>query len=254
MLRIKSLLSAAIMLLLISVSVLSADALSTGFSTEEYPQEKYDRIVSGLDVRQLTEAPRRRLIDNYDVNEDGQLAVAMPDDDSMGLTESRATVAVYDNDGGFLYGFDFNDTGMIEVEWGGDKLNVYSVRGDYIFTVDENYQVDELLYVPYDSSNNNYFNDQLQSYNKSAGGIDYVGYRGMTVDIYKVTRLDNSGGETIIYESDMGLMSPVLIAGIIIAVICIGGCFTWLVVVPVVLIVVLIKKSNKKNKAPQPPL
>lgn len=235
---------------LIVMSAFSVNALTTGFSTEKYSQNEYDKQISNLDVKKLTEAPRKRLINNYDVNDDGMLAVAMANDDSFGFTKSRAAVAVYDKDGNYLYGFDFNDTGMIEVEWGSNELNVYSVRGDYIFTVDDNYYVDELLYVPYTAKDNDYFTEYLQSYEKTAGGIDYIGYRGITTDIYKVARLDDKGNEVVIYESDMGLFSPVLICGIIISILCLGGCFLAMVVIPLV----IIKKINKKEKVIISPL
>lgn len=101
--------------------------MNTGFITEEIPIERQKNIAKNLYIRLLSEEPSLVSISCFDVREDYALAIGYV------RTNNRATICVlYSQDGVFRYGYSLSTTGDYEIEWVGENLLIYLVRGGFL--------------------------------------------------------------------------------------------------------------------------
>ena len=147
-----ALLAIILSLLIIPLSVLEARAVDTGFpSTEPISDEQKATVTENMNITLLTEEPKHRPIECFDVREDGRIAIG-----TSGFF--KHAIYVYDS-GEFLYGYSFKGAGDFGIEWNGDCINIYSVRSDLLKTVSPQGEVVEILEIP-----NTYDNDRYRRY------------------------------------------------------------------------------------------
>ena len=91
---------------------------------------KTDSYIEKIEPRFFTEEPETALIQCYDVNEDGLVAVCMV----SGYCKNSALV--YDSDGHFLYGYEINDSGLTVVHWRDSDLQLCVISDNMLVTAD----------------------------------------------------------------------------------------------------------------------
>lgn len=143
-----------ITLLFLMVMVLpflnKAAVAETGFSTEPLSAESQKSMLEFMAIERLDSEPESDGIICFDVNEDGLIALGF---DYPG---TKRLISVYSQYGEFQYGYTFNDYGTFDVEWDQHLLNIYSVRGGCVISVDQQGRVVDLLAVPRTSDNIQY--------------------------------------------------------------------------------------------------
>lgn len=130
--------------------------MNTGFSTEEMPTGDVDTFISNVDISLLIEEPMRGPIQCFDVNQNGLIAVGRE-------MKNGKMLCVYSSDGIFQYGYTFNCVGSFGVEWDGDNINIYFVRGDVIMSINRDGEILETAEVQNTIENNTYRNHMLFS-------------------------------------------------------------------------------------------
>lgn len=122
--------SIRLVLLILSVVFLCSAYMDfdSDFLVEEKDPIKTEKFLDSTAITPLRKFPSAHHISCFDVNEDGNIAIVF---------KGMSTVAVLDNDGEFLYGFEIKTNGSLYVEWGTDCLNVIFVRGGTIVSLDE---------------------------------------------------------------------------------------------------------------------
>ncbi len=213
----KSLIKAGVLLLIICLSLSSCEfallgigwLLSqeleeeepvAGFSTQPISDEQKAQIVENLNITLLTEEPSHRIIQCFDVREDGRIAIG-----TTGFF--KHAIYVYDS-GEFLYGYSFKGAGDFGIEWNGDCINIYSVRSDLLKTVSPQGEVEEILEIPYTYDNDRYSDYLLYSTERNIGGNKYVVKKNVGIFNflagYSYSQLfvtDDVGSTSILYDA-----------------------------------------------------
>ena len=90
------------------------------------------------------------MISYFDVNENnGNIALCFED-------SGRKKIGIYDSDGKFKYGYSFLESGSIGVEWDGNNIIIYSVRGDRAILIDKDAHLIDMKRIIINSQNNTY--------------------------------------------------------------------------------------------------
>ena len=204
----KSTLFAAIISAVIIVSTFGATLVSTANAVDANSYEavasmntnfdiENEKPDSDIQVQLLTKEPKRELINCFDVNENGLIAVGMEGADYK-------TIVVLDSDGVFLYGYKIKVPTSYAVEWGNDDLNVYFIRGNNIISINKNGIVTGTAFVKYTTENDDYLRNTLQSTVKIVGEKEYKIKSGGYFDTlrdgnYTQLIVTENGNETVIY-------------------------------------------------------
>ncbi len=119
----------SILLVALSVALLCSTNVQSKDSVEWY-DESDETFSNFISIKPIEQIPKDKLIDNFDVRSDGVVAIVFSD---------WKHIAIIDNNGGFLYGFevDLSVNGGFYVVWDNDTLNILTNRGDRIFAVDD---------------------------------------------------------------------------------------------------------------------
>lgn len=137
----------------------------------------------------LTQEPPRRGVVGFAVRSDGAFAV---------LQECRTEyrdkiVAVYNNEGQFLYGISFTNPGASGVDFDADALRIWSVRGDCTITVDEQGNVLRACNALDANAFDTYWNEEVDTREHIVGNSVY--------------RADNAGWFSRAFANDCGRIS-----------------------------------------------
>ena len=121
---------ACVMICLICVFafVLAMPVAAITVDPQDITGERRAEILENLDVKLLGQEIIERSICCFDVNEEGLIAVGLDE------SRSRRRVQVYDAAGYYLYGYEFSCSGSFWVEFEGDNLTIYFVRGQLLAT------------------------------------------------------------------------------------------------------------------------
>lgn len=217
-----------IILLLCSLTG-EALAMNTGFDTEPLPPEKRDEILGRLHHYVLTAEPQRKAIRCFDVNDQGWIAVGSEAGEDK-------IVCVYSNSGDYLYGYRFNTSGSFYVEWDGDCLLIYHVRGDLAVSVDSAGEIRDIARIQ-DTENNTSYWYTLYATRRKAGDTLYVirndmGLLNIMASSYsQLVKVDANGEETILYDVNAAQLKKtvvilaIVLAAVAAAIACIVGSF-----------------------------
>lgn len=212
----------------------TVSALNTGFSTEQFPEEKISKFISNVNISLLTEEPVRTAIKCFDVNDYEMIAI-----DQQVFDEK--TVCVYSKDGVFQYGYTFNCDGNIGLEWDGNNINIYFVRGSVIASVNPNGEILEVLSVQNTIENNSYVNHFFHSTERNVGDTEYAVRNNMGIlNIFaasysQLTVTNSDGKETVLYDVNSEQFVKIL------------TLFILTVVTVVIVLTVIIRQFVKKK-------
>lgn len=188
-----------VLLIVFSTNVIEVNAMNTGLSTEELPEETKTTFVSNINVSPLRAEPEKRGVLCFDVNEQGMIAVGQKG--SQGKE-----ICVYTSQGEFLYGYTFNCTQSFGVEWDEQHVNIYFIRSDVIISLDSDGNILDIKSVQDTIDNNSYRNLLLYSTNRTVGNTTYLIRNDMGIfnwfalSFSQIVTIDATGTESIIYD------------------------------------------------------
>ena len=215
-----------------------ANAINTGFLTNELPEEEQISFVQNIDLCLIESEPSKNAVVCFDVNENQMIAVGQKSSDTK-------TICVYSNDGTFQYGYTFNCSGDFGVEWDNDNLNIYFVRSDVVISVSPNGEISDVLEVTNSIENNSYVNHFFHATERTIGDTTYFIRNDMGILSWIATSYsqivikDVSGTENVIYDVNSTQLLNAIISIIFIFV---------FVIVAVTIILRPIIKSMRINK------
>ena len=159
-------------------------------------------------------------IECFDVREDGMVALG------FNRSPGMKYVAVLNADGTFQYGCSFKAEGAFLVDWVGNDLGIYWVRGSLLGVFDDNGACISLRDAKTNAALSRYLN-QLRQPNRQVDGKTYTLRNDhflswLSTDYGKLVRTDAQGNEMVLHEASGAALSGA--ATVCIIVILIGVC------------------------------
>ena len=167
------------------VLMLSSFAFETKFDIGE-SVDRQDSIIEARNIKKLKSHIKNDDIYSYDVNDKGEVVLAF-------YGNTRSTAVVYDKDGVFLFGFEFDTNGTFVAEWSSNGVNVIDHRSDYILNFDRN---GECLSV-----------SKIANTEKNVKFDRYFFKDGKFYVPQRLIRIDADGTEHIVYEANGSFLS-----------------------------------------------
>ena len=170
--------------------------IDLGVETETLSQEKKETLFASSDIKLLTEEGIRRSVACFDVNEDGLVAIGFD-------VSPRPQVYLYDSNGQFLYGYEFECMGSYGIKLIGNNLAIYFVRSDYIEIYDAEGNGIDAMRVPNTEANRAWKSDMIDPVEIEVNGNTYSLERdiGLIMRSYsRLVRLDEQGNRTVLYD------------------------------------------------------
>lgn len=192
-----------VLLIVIFANATQANAMQTGFQTNELSEEEKNTFLSNIDVLPIDEEPVKKAIRCFDVNSNRLIAIGQASSD-------QKTICVYSSEGVFQYGYIFHCSGDFGVEWDKENLNIYFVRSSVIISVTPKGEVLGVLEVQNSIENNTYVNHFIHGTKRTMGNEEYsirndMGLMNLFAPSYsQIVVKDSTGFENIIY--DVGAM------------------------------------------------
>lgn len=189
-------------LLILNLKTISF-AMNTGLSTEIIPDDEVQTILSRFDISMLTIEHEKRPIECFDVNEKGMIAVGY----SSSFISNEKNICVYSNDGTFLYGYQFDDSGSFAVEWDEDRLIIYFVRSGLAVAVNKTGEIEAIEKIQNTIDNNSYWNHTIRSKKRVVGDTTYrlknnMGALNLVASSYSQVVVEKADGvKTVIYDA-----------------------------------------------------
>ena len=163
-------------------------AMNTGFETEDIDSDIQAHIFMKMEIELLESDTEDFMISYFDVNENnGNIALCFED-------SGRKKIGIYDPDGKFKYGYSFLESGSIGVEWDGNNIIIYSVRGDRAILIDKDAHLIDMKRIIINSQNNTYWHDVVFSNEKQFGDEVY------TLHNSKLVKKEINGKETVVID------------------------------------------------------
>ncbi|MBQ7636207.1 MAG: hypothetical protein IJS80_02750 [Lachnospiraceae bacterium] len=185
------------LLMVFFANIAKAKAMHTGFSTEEMSEEDKAAFLKSVTITRLRTPPQKKGILQFDVNEQGMIAVCQGSHDE---------ICVYSALGEFLYGYSIKTTGAIYVEWDHENLNIFFIRGETVVSLDPDGNIIDIKDVPSTVDNSIYLN-ALESTHRTIGDTKYrirndQGFilNVLTFSFSQIVVTDPDGTERIIYD------------------------------------------------------
>lgn len=188
-----------VMVIVFSTGV-NARAVSTGFSTSDMDSEQENIIIKNLNISLVSENGNSKAIECFDVNESGIIA--------LGHDNGRQkSISIYDSEGNFKRGYSFRCDGSFGVEWDGDCLNIYLIRGNVLVAVDESANIIDIAWVEDTDENNDYMIDYIFATEKNVGNVKYsirnnMGALNFVASSYSQLVKSTEGNEVILYNAN----------------------------------------------------
>ena len=163
-------------------------AMNTGFETEDIDSDTQAHIFMKMEIELLESDTEDFMISYFDVNENnGNIALCFED-------SGRKKIGIYDSDSKFKYGYLFLESGSIGVEWDGNNIIIYSVRGDRAILIDKDAHLIDMKRIIINSQNNTYWHDVVFSNEKQFGDEVY------TLHNSKLVKKEINGKETVVID------------------------------------------------------
>lgn len=177
-------------------SVISCVALDSQFVTTEITEAEQKRQIQKVDFQFLTEEPIKRTVNHFALREDGTFAVV-----SSPKFLNEQTVSVYSSNGAFLYGYSFYHDGAVDIEWGGDCLNLLMHRSYKIFSLDNKGTVLGVAEYVHCKENTHY-ERRLDQYTQEAEDGTYRTAWKFPIIRSQIIKTDRNGIESVVYQTD----------------------------------------------------
>ena len=221
---------------------IDANAMNTGFSTEELSEEQKTTFLSNIGLSTIITEPNKKSILCFDANEHGMIAVG-----TKGSRNGRKEVYVYTTEGDFLYGYAFNCAQSFAVEWDEQLLNIFFVRSDIIISLDQNGNVLDIKSVQDTINNNSHTNLLLYSTERKVGNASYIMRNDMgplnwlTFSYSQIVAVDSAGTENVIYDVNSMQLTKTIVGIVFISI------FVFIIILGIAREFIKAKR-NKKNE------
>ena len=199
-------------------------AMNTGFSTEFLTEEERKTFLSNVNISILKEEPQKDVIECFDVNQDGLIAIGLSNFE-------KKTICIYDGNY-FLYGYEFRCNGDFGVEWDENNVNIYFVRSDIIITINSMGEIVDVLRVQDTIENNSYRNYYIYAIKRTVGENKYMLKNNMGIlnvfasSYSQLIKVDENKVQTILYDANNKyIVKLVAIIIFVVVFICIAICF-----------------------------
>lgn len=231
----------ALILYLFFATSMVAMAMNTGFAVTAATEEETNTFLSNINMSLITTEPSKEAIECFDVNENNLIAIGRK------CYLSKGQICIYSASGEFLYGYEFSESGNFAVEWDGDCINIYSVRGDCVFSVDANGQIVEYRKGLDTKGNTKYFRKLNSITNKVVDDTEYIFKKDL--GFFNFLPLNNTqvivkqadGNETLIYDANSKTLFSIILTSVIITI------FVSSVIVRLVIYYTKIKRKDTSN-------
>lgn len=201
----------SIVLILLLPCTAYGTSFDLGIETEILPEEKKTELFATTEMRLITSEGNKHSIACFDVNENGMIAIGFD-------TQSRAKVYLYDSSGTFLYGYDFKCEGIYGIQFIGNNLAIFFVRGDYIEIYDtagNGLDAQRVLDV---KENQTWRSQLIDPLEKKVGEKTYILERdlGLTMRSYsRLVQLDEEGNRIVLYDVSGEHNIRIIVTGIL---------------------------------------
>ena len=201
----------------------------------------FSETEQSLSIAVLTQEPRRRGFISFAVRADGAFAVAQENN----TDEREKLVAVYDAGGVFMYAVCFRAPGAYGVDFDGDALRLWLVRGNCAVTVDEHGYVIRVQCAQDANAFAAYWAEELSASEHTTGGAVYrgedAGWFAQTFahDHGRLT-LTQNGNAQVLYQAEQRPLFPAYGSFIVIMI---------LLTAVMTLVVLVLHKRRKKRIA-----
>lgn len=222
-------------LLFLLVATFCVNEVQAFVSVKEIEEEWKNTFVANLSLDTVKEEPEKRAISCFDVREDGMIAIGVSN-------SSRKTICIYNAAGFFQCGYNFNCDGNFGIEWEGDYLIIYFVRGSIGARLSLSGLIDSVFSIPQSTENTKYWNDVVFSTKRTVQESEYIlrndsGVLDLFASAYSQLIVTNERGQTrTIYDASSRHQ---LSSGFLLIVIFVFVC--------VVVVSVIKKTSQAKN-------
>ena len=153
-------------LLLISCNCLTTYAINSGFDLEPVSNERKLQIQNNIDISVFEQEVSGNTIECFDVNDDGMIALGTN-------KSSQKFISIYNSQGVFQYGYQFDCSGSFGIEWDSNNIIIYFVRSDIACSVNPVGEIQEILEIKNTSDNNSYWNNKVFSATRTLGNVEY---------------------------------------------------------------------------------
>lgn len=213
-------------------------ANSSGFDLEYSTNEEATEIFK--EHYQFHPIEERKMTAGFScfaANELGQYA--------LGFSSGDKTILVYDNDGTYLYGFDFDLSGSFYLDFDGETLIVYSVRGDVAIYVDSTGTCLAHAKIQDTKSNQEYWRELQRPSRKIGTNIYHAGFLGNYPKISEygqystLKKLSANNKETILYDNTDRIVKPLIFTAV--------GVLLFVSIAIIVLVYNLITWNRKRK-------
>ena len=183
--------------------VIPCFAMNTNFdmeyvTDEQILQERFERY----DLKLIEQEPIISNFRCYAVNELGQYALAYdsPEED---------LILVYDANQTFLYGFGFDLPGSFYVEFDGENILFYSVRGNIAMCLDKEGNCIAFADILDTWENNSYWNNLgnakiVTAENSYEAESVFLGFKSIKLGAFsRLTRTNANGEQTILFDNSV---------------------------------------------------
>lgn len=131
-------------------------AIDTGFSTAPISQSEQDYLITVSCISFFKQEPIIQPFQYFDINEKGWIALGVD-------TPLIKTVCVYSDENEFQYGYRFVDCGTYRMEWSGDTILIYTVRGDIIYVLNDQGDCTEVLEIEDAHQSQDYWRELIKN-------------------------------------------------------------------------------------------
>lgn len=239
--KTKQLFLIILLFLFVGCQMPSASAMNTGFYTEELSEEKQQRLSQTINISVIHELPQKLPIARLAVSENGMIALGFEAIDTK-------IIGIYTNDGNFQYGYEFSCPGDFGVEWDGNEILIYSVRGGIVYAVSLSGEVTCIRHAPYTKENEKYWRHSVSSAKHMVGETEYTLEKDLgilNIVAFSYSQLvvkQPDGTKTILYDVNTRYFCKVLM--------CVIGAAAMILIVIFGLVKNIIKSSgNTEPKA-----
>ncbi|MBQ4572564.1 MAG: hypothetical protein IJA80_04740 [Clostridia bacterium] len=153
-------------LLLLSCNCLTTYAINSGFDLEPVSNERELQIQNNINICVFEQEVSGNTIECFDVNDDGMIALGTN-------KSSQKFISIYNSQGVFQYGYQFDCSGSFGIEWDANDIIIYFVRSDIACSVNPVGEIQEILDIKNTSNNNSYWNNNVFSTTRTVGNVKY---------------------------------------------------------------------------------
>lgn len=192
---------------------ISAFAMDSWFETEPIDETEAQEIFSRMNVKVIEEPDSVKGFTCFDVNENGDFVLGY-------WTDEKNYILVFNEPANFLYGFSLHSNGSLGVQWDNENIIYYSVRGDFVASIDKAGNLTEMRNISNTTENNTSYNRLIFGNKRQVGNVTYKAEKSILFSsMYsKLIKIEKDGTETVLFDvSKQNLIGTVIIAVLIVS-------------------------------------